>query len=347
MTPLVIGAPAAQGVSTGAGVTVGVVDSGIDATRPLLAARIAAGGFNFINQNTDTRDLPDGIDSNNDGRLDEMAGHGTFVAGLIARIAPDARLLPVRVLDSDGLTNVFLVAQGIYHAIDQGAQVVNVSLGATVPTAPMAGVVSDAEAEGVILVASGENESTSSPAREPAGLRALGALGVAATTPGDILAPFSNFGPWISFSAPGVSVISTLPGGGYGEASGTSFAAPLVAGTSALLRSSCPSAPIAFLRDWLGGTSLPIDGLNPGLAGQLGAGRVDAAAALGAQPAMALPCWADTDGNGTIRFSDLIVVLSVYGATYQPGTAGLGDVDRNGVVEFADISLILTSFNVF
>lgn len=341
-TDAIIGAGLAQTVALGAGIIVAVIDSGVDAGHPLLVSRIAPGGFNFIEQNTDTRDLADGIDTNGDGRLDEMAGHGTFVAGIIARIAPASSILPIRVLDSDGGSNAFFISQAVYHALAQGATVANISIGAAADSEILRRTMLDADAAGLLIVASAGNEGSTSPARLPASLRTLGVLGVAATDPADVRAEFSNFGEWVSLSAPGVSIVSLLPDGGYGSASGTSFAAPVVAGVAALLRSTCPAAPVGYIRGHLSATSTPIDAVNPSYAGQLGAGRVHAASAL-ASPA----CWADANGTGSIDFSDITHVITNFNASYAPAPTGPGDVNRDASVDFSDVTLVLTAFGTF
>ena len=340
-TPSTMGVPDAQGMSRGAGVKVAVVDSGVDVGHPMLAGRIAAGGFNFIEQNTDVSDLPDGIDTNGNGFLDEMAGHGTFVSGLVSRVAPSAMILPIRVLDSDGVSNAFLIAQGVYHALDEGAQVVNVSIGTQGESLLLASLASEVEAAGVFFVASAGNDGSSSPARQPASLRSRGVIGVAATTLQDVRADFSNYGSWVSVSAPGVGVVSLLPGGGFGEASGTSFAAPLVSGVAALLRSTCPAASFEELRGQLLGTARSINAQNPSYVGQLGSGRVDAAAALGAPPNDGLLCWCDVNLSGSVEFGDIAIVLANFSRTYPAATVGPGDASRNWVVTFDDVTRVL------
>ncbi|TDJ56054.1 MAG: hypothetical protein E2O40_04975, partial [Planctomycetota bacterium] len=112
-----LGLGPAQTRSTGQGVVVAVLDTGIDGTHPLLADVIAPGGYNFINDSADTSDPIDGV------------GHGTFVASLIHLTAPDATLLPVVVLDSEGRGDLWDLTVGIVHAIDRGVEVINLSLG--------------------------------------------------------------------------------------------------------------------------------------------------------------------------------------------------------------------------
>jgi subtilisin family serine protease len=106
-------------------------------------------------------------------------------------------------------------------------------------------------------------------------------ISVAATRNNDVLAPFSNFGGTVSMTAPGDPVIGPLPGGGFGSARGTSFAAPIVSGAAALLRSVTPGMPMESVRLRLLETADNIDAANPGVAGNIGSGRLDAGAALG------------------------------------------------------------------
>jgi len=294
----------AQSLSTGRGIMVAVVDSGVDGSHPLLQGRIAEGGFNFIDLNPNTNDVGDGLDSNGNGVADEMVGHGTLVAGLIARMAPEAELLPVRVMDSDGRSTVFGLARGIYHALDLGADVINVSLGTQAEPLVLREAAAEAEAAGVILVGAAGNDDTSDPARNPAGSSDLGVIAVGGTQLNDERAAFSNFGTWLSLCAPAVEVRSLVPGGGYGKASGTSFAAPFVSGTAALLRSICPVASTGQIRGRILDHAVSIDALNPSYAGLLGAGRLDAATALGVDGAPpAFSC--DLDGDRIVDVEDL------------------------------------------
>ena len=100
---LPLGLDAAHGSSTGAGVIVAVVDTGIDFGHPYLAGRIAPGGFDFVENDPDPSESRNGRDDDADGLVDEQYGHGTFVASLVLTVAPDARVLPVRVLNDDGI----------------------------------------------------------------------------------------------------------------------------------------------------------------------------------------------------------------------------------------------------
>lgn len=270
-----IRADQANALSTGAGVTVAVIDSGIDVDHPQFAQRLAPGGRSFFGDPTDLADVGDRRDNDGDGLIDEAVGHGTLAAGLVVRVAPDALILPLRVMDSDGFTSTFDMANAVYYGMEQGAQVLNISMGSTRDTFVMFDAITEAQRRGVVVVASAGNEDTSSPVRFPAGYSDLGVVAVAATTLEDRRADFSNFGPHISLSAPGVDLTSTVPGSRYGRASGTSFAAPLVAGGAALMFELDPEAHSAAISARLIRTADRISPLNPGYERFLGRGRLN------------------------------------------------------------------------
>src|SRR5262249_15756207 len=115
-------------ISSGEGVRVAILDTGIDPTHPAFAGRIAT-SWDFLNEQPGATDVAEGLDTNGDGVVDEAWGHGTHVAGIVTLTAPAAQLLIGRVLDSDGQGDVITVACGIRWAIANGARVINLSLG--------------------------------------------------------------------------------------------------------------------------------------------------------------------------------------------------------------------------
>lgn len=256
----------AQGLSSGAGIRVAVLDTGIDASHPMLAGRLLP-GFDFVDFDTDPSEVPGGA----------SYGHGTHVAGLVAMAAPGAAIVPLRVLDADGVGNAWVLAEALLHAVDpdrnpatdDGAQVINLSLGSLNRTkllgtiqliatcgAPVLGdPVADLSDPGyaddkarcasvstgaVVVVAAG-NDGSRSTKQYPAAESVYGVIPVGATGSNGALAAFSNYGNWIDVTAPGAGITSLAAGGGYATWSGTSMAAPLVAGTVALLRSREPA----------------------------------------------------------------------------------------------------------
>ncbi len=268
-----IRAPAAWSATRGAGVIVAVLDTGVDVNHPQLQGAIAAGGVDLVDGDGDPDESPDGIDNDGDGVVDEALGHGTFVAGLIRSVAPDARILPIRVLDSEGVGTAIDIAKGIEIARQNGARVINLSLGMAVEADVVEELIDDVVDEHVIVfVASSGNQSTSNR-QFPAGENDV--ISVAATDDSDRKADFSNFGSWVDVSAPGVGLISLFPGSRLASWSGTSFAAALASGEAALLVSLRPTAEIGDIHDAIERSAVPVDDerLN-------GSGRIDVRAAV-------------------------------------------------------------------
>lgn len=166
-------------------------------------------------------------------------GHGTMTAGLVHLAAPKAKILPLKAFSADGTGYLSNIVAALYYAVQQHANVVNMSFDLSVPSPSLNQVISYANQAGVILVASAGNQNTSARVY-PASLNGY-VVGIASTTDWDSRSSYSNYGPadvWIA--APGENIISTYPGGTYGSASGTSFSAPLVTGTVALLMDAKP-----------------------------------------------------------------------------------------------------------
>ena len=251
--------------STGAGVRVAVLDTGVDRSHPLLAPRLLP-GRDFVDQDSDPSEVGT--------RAEAAYGHGTHVAGLVALAAPSAWIMPLRVLDAQGGTDAWTLAQAMLYAVDpdgdpstnDGAQVINLSLAGpnrtrlldsvallascSVPAVidPAADLSDSGYADdqrrcsgfgGAVVVAAAGNDGSSSTKAYPAAEGAYGLLAVAASTSARRVAAFSNSGNWIQVAAPGEGITSSVPGG-WGTWSGTSMAAPLVSGAAALMLSVAP-----------------------------------------------------------------------------------------------------------
>lgn len=369
-----IGLSDAHTTSTGAGALVAVVDTGVDASHPQLAGRIAAGGWDFVDGDGDPSDVADGTDSDGDGTPDELVGHGTFVAGLVHLVAPDAYILPVRALNGDGFGDAWTLTRGIQHAIDRGADVINLSLGSTYNSNAVNDAIAEAMRLGAIPVSAAGNLDRNEPREFPA-MRSDG-LGIAATDRFDVKSDFSNFDDKIFMTAPGTSVVvdgqpdlehavvSTFPGGGYAVAAGTSMAVPFVSGAAALIRAQhpewpCPPPPppgegdeegmpnCAYLTTsaLLEGTAHDIYDVNPAYEDDelLGAGRLDAAAAVAVGPIAPGP--GDVNHDGVVDVDDLVVVITGWGACSPPLAACAADVNRDGVVNVDDLVLVLLNWS--
>jgi subtilisin family serine protease len=254
--------------STGAGIKVAVIDAGICYDHPALSGRIAPEGYDFVDNDSDPTDEGEG-----DGW-----GHGCFVSGIVALVAPDCQILPLRVLNAEGRGTSFNVAKAIIYATDQGAKVVNLSLGMTRLSQAVLLAVAWASRNGVLSVASAGNDNAQQPPQFPAS--DVNVMGVAAVDQNDIKADFSNCGWYVEVSAPGVKIFSILPDSQYGTWSGTSFASAFVSGTAVLLFSFDPQATPNEIEEALKSGALDIDNLNPTYRNRFGEGRIDALGAI-------------------------------------------------------------------
>lgn len=262
----------------GSGVIVAVLDTGVDASHPQLADNIVAGGWNTLDDTDDIQDVGNGIDDDGDGQIDELVGHGTHVAGSIVQIAPEAQILPIKVLDSDGVGTTFSVTAGIYRSVDQGADVINLSLGSTHDSLAIRNAIEFAHANDVIVVAAAGNQNVYTPVEYPAAVDAV--VSVAAVDASGNKATYSNFHETVDISAPGDNVASAFPEGQFLTASGTSMATPLVTGTIALLLDRFPGAVPDEIEVQLHGSVSPLNLTDPLLEGLMGSGQLDVDAAI-------------------------------------------------------------------
>lgn len=209
------------------GQEIAVLDTGVDYNHPDLDSKIIK-GFDFVDDDNDPMDLH---------------GHGTHVSGIaaaetnngtgIAGTAPNTKVLAVRVLDAAGNGSLDDIANGIRYAADQGAEVINMSLGCNCHTVALEDAVNYAYNKGVVLIAAAGNDGVSATF-EPASYTNVIAVG--AVNSSDRKASFSNWGTWVDVVAPGVQIASTYLNNQYVYMDGTSMASPYVAGLAALLK---------------------------------------------------------------------------------------------------------------
>jgi type VII secretion-associated serine protease mycosin len=266
-------------LTKGDGITVAVVDTGVDGAIPQLRGAV----------------LP-GVDTTRPGREpadNDCFGHGTFVAGIIAAqpvdgtgyvgVAPGVRILPVRCASTDtpnqpGALTPEGMALGIRTAVDDGAQVINVSASTTEQNPALADAIAYAEQRDVVVVASAANSANKGdPVTYPAAFPTVIAVG--AVNEAGQHAEFSQTGPFVALVAPGVDVLGLGPGGpGHWKGSGTSYSAPFVAGVAALVRAYRPGLSAAQVKHRLEATATHPAAALPDAA--LGWGMVNPMAAL-------------------------------------------------------------------
>ena len=264
----------AHAISTGTGTVIAVVDTGAQLDHPELMAALV-GGFDFIDGDAFPDDVPMGIDSDGDGTVDEGFGHGTHAAGVLRIVAPGAGIMPLRVLDSEGRGNVAVIGEAIVYAVDHGADVINLSFGAPTKSKVVRDAVREATSRGVVVVGAAGNLGSSRsvfPAADSC------VLGTTATEGLGVLAEFANFGSWVAFAAPGESVFAAFPPSGFAWGTGTSVAAPFVAGQAALINSVRPEFDARQVAAVISATSQGLDELNPDRG--IRAGMPDVAASL-------------------------------------------------------------------
>lgn len=258
--------PEAWDVTQGNGITVAILDTGIDRSHPDLSSKVT------LTQNFTT-----------DATVDDNHGHGTHTAGTVAAITnntsgvaggcPGCRLIIGKVLGTGGKGNISWISQGIVWATDNGAKVISMSLGGPKTSQVLQDAVDYAWSHNVVVVAAAGNDGTSNK-NYPGAID--NAIAVAATDSNDKKASFSNYGSWVDVAAPGVKIMSTYPKG-YKYLSGTSMATPLVAATAALVWDSQYGGSAANVRSRIESTADKISGTGSSWI----YGRVNAALAVG------------------------------------------------------------------
>lgn len=267
-----IGADTAWDTAQGSGITIAILDSGIDASHPDLSSRLVP-GWNFYSNNSDTADV---------------YGHGTKVAGSAAAItnngiggsgvAGQARIMPIRVSGTDGYATWSGLASGFIYAADHGARVANASFLGLTDSSSTRSAAQYLKDKGGLAVVSGGNTGALQGYAVTTSM-----ISVAATDSNDMRTSWSSYGNYISVAAPGASIFSTTVGGGYGYVSGTSFSSPITAGVVALMMSANPNLSNIEIERLLFSTAVDLGdmGRDP----YYGYGRVNAVAAVEAAKA--------------------------------------------------------------
>lgn len=313
-----IDAPEAWEISTGSDVVVAVIDTGVDYTHPDLANNMWTNPGEIAGN---------GIDDDNNGFVDDVHGwdfvnndadpmddnnHGTHVAGTIAAdgnngigiagVNWSAEIMALKFLNSSGSGSTYGAIQALNYATMMGVPISNNSWGGGGYSTALHDAIEAAGQAGQLVVAAAGNDGTnndSSP-HYPSNYTLDNVLSVAATDRNDKLASFSNYGATsVDLAAPGVSIYSTVAGGGYASFSGTSMATPHVAGAAALLLSAEPGLSPTEIKDRLMGTADPLSVLS----GKVVSGarlNVDNAVRAGSLDpgSIAGTVWDDADGDG-------------------------------------------------
>ena len=303
-----------------ASVQVGIIDGGVTYIHPDLAGNIWINPDEDLNGNRIIEDWEvDSLDNDGNGYIDDFwgwdwidldssqvwpgedpgppdndpsdfNGHGTHCAGDacastnngvgVASPGFNSQIMCLRAgyMSSSGMgyVDLFCAMQAVYYAINMEAEALSMSFGGPGMVPFFRDALSTANDSGLVLLAAAGNDN-SSQIQYPAGYDFV--IAVAATAEGDIKADFSSYGTWVTVSAPGDAIFSTIVDG-YGNMSGTSMSTPVTAGVAALVKALMPEWSSMEVGNWLAETADDIDPLNPGYAGMLGGGRVNARKAV-------------------------------------------------------------------
>jgi len=313
-----IGAPQAWDVTTGnPSINIAILDTGVDLDHPDLADKIVS-NINFSSSPT----------------VDDVYGHGTHVAGIaaamtnngvgVAGLGYSSTIMNVKVLGDTGSGTYSAIASGIMWAVDNGAEVINMSLGGSSPSSTLQDAINYAWSKGVVVVAAAGNYGNTAPLY-PA--HYANCIAVAATDYTDAKASFSNYGDWVDVAAPGVFIYATLKDNSYGKKSGTSMASPHVAGLAALVFTTVSdTSGDGKLNDEVR-SRIEATCDDIGVTG-IGHGRINAARAVDSGPV--------PPGTITGQVTDAEDGSAISGAQVSDGT-GTATTDASGEYTMADV----------
>lgn len=261
-------------ISLGNGVTVAILDTGVDATHPDLAGQLVP-GWNMFDNNADTTDV---------------YGHGTMVAGVVgaasnnaigvSSFAWQAKIMPVRISGLDGMASISTIANGLVWAADHSARVANISYAVSGYSTVQNSAQYMKNKGGITVVSSGNSGSLDSSVANDT------MISVSATDSNDVVTSWSTYGPFVDVSAPGAGIWTTTRGGGYSAVSGTSFSSPATAGTVTMMMAANPKLGPVDVGNLLKSTAVDIGA--SGWDQYYGYGRVNTFAAVQAA-ALAVP----------------------------------------------------------
>lgn len=259
---------------TGTGVTIAIIDTGVDEKHPALK-NVLVPGYDFTRDLAGTASELADLDQSTVAILDQSTvaildgkryslrltqstvaildqstvaildgsklpaafGHGTMVAGLVHLVAPSARILPLKAFRADGSSSLSNIIRAVYYAVDHGANVVSMSFNLNAPSAELATAINYGISKGVLFVSAAGNDGKEKKVF-PASIPKV--LGVGSTNYSDRRSSFSNYGTVIHAAAPGEALVTTFPGNNYAAVWGTSFSTPLIAGAIGIMKQIDP-----------------------------------------------------------------------------------------------------------
>lgn len=318
-------------------IVVAVIDTGVDSNHESLRPNMLP-GYNFKDNNTDSSDKT---------RPGGNPGHGTHCAGVVGAtglidggvigISPDVSIMPLKFLDESGQGDLYGGIRAIDYAIEKGAHIISASWGATISrqqAMPLIEAVKRADDAGIPFIAAAANDGRNNDTTEvyPTNAGWPNTISVAASGPNDEKPSWSNYGKKnVHLAAPGVNIMSTLPGNKYGNLSGTSMATPLVSGLVALLKAQDPSLTGAEAR-----ALLQLTGAKAQVTTACNC-RVDAYAAVDtllSQKMFIVPAAATIKPGETLQFS---TKFGVPPFSFSVSNPSVGSIDANGLFTASNV----------
>lgn len=312
-------------ICLGSGVRIALLDGGVDFTHPEFAPFDLVPAWDYVDGDGEPSDEPGG----------SGYGHGTFVAGILRLVAPEATVHVYRVLDTAGFGAGYEVASALLAAVDAGCRVVNLSLGMIGIDGSVDLALRYARDREVLVVAAAGNDSTDQAQLFPFPASRPNCLAVAALDSTNRKADFSNYGPRIDYCAPGTQIYAPFPDSMHAWWSGTSFSTPFVSALAGLIWSVDSTLTRDEVDGFLAVTARNVDTLNPGLEGLLGHGLISP---VELNRLTSSRNAGDLNLDGVINTFDIILLVNyVFKGGTPPVPTSSGDVGCDDIITAADI----------
>jgi thermitase len=283
------------------GATVAVLDTGAQLNHPALRGNFrGVERFDFVENDPTPSDIRVRLDVDGNRLKDQMWGHGTHVAGIVDRVAPGAKIMPLRVLDSEGYGDVYDIARAISFARGHGANVINLSLGTPTPSKLLREMVAETTSPeyNIVVAAAAGNAGIETPhypaagdyrkhegplpevPSEPPTDGLLAVISVETAKDSWKKSDFANYGFWVGIAAPGEDIRSAFPGDRYANWSGTSMATPFISGQAALIHAFNGSISSENIEEKMRSNARQIQPENPDYPLKVGAGHANVCGSL-------------------------------------------------------------------
>jgi thermitase len=312
-------------------VRIALIDGGVDFNHPWLLSKpgLLVSRWDYIDD--------DYLASEESGG--SCSGHGTFVAGILRMVAPSSEIYVYRVLDTSGFGDGFSISEAVLKAIEDSCNIINLSLGMVGVHDGLEDALKLAKQQGIMIVASAGNDSTDLNSIFPFPASKEYCVAVAALDSIDRKADFSNYGLKIGLCAPGTWIYAPYPDNMYAWWDGTSFAAPFISASAALVKSKYPDMTMATIDTLLRETASNIDSLNITYEGLLGNGYVNLTAALDISYSVMR---GDLSGDSLIDITDLsLMVAFLTNSIFSLDMYQSGDMDCDKIIDISDLSILV------